>query len=189
VLDAEDIQSAAVVEWKPARQPGSGLPRTLSTLALSVLCVSGSALCKEPDRRSIRKVTQDLTSKDPAKRRLAASTLAFMGSEAGSATPALIRLIKNDSDIEARSMAVFAIGRIHAAINFKRPDPNAVVPLLIDLLEDGDLLIRRHAIVALGSVGPAARAALPPLRKLLKNEESPFASELDMAIWQIAGVQ
>ncbi|MBK9139448.1 MAG: HEAT repeat domain-containing protein [Verrucomicrobia bacterium] len=67
-----------------------------------------------------------------------------------------------DNDAKAN-----ALGEIAKA----GPGAAAAVPQLIELLKDPDPLIRRLAAYALFEIGPpAAKPALPELRKLLQDE-------------------
>jgi hypothetical protein len=46
----------------------------------------------------------------------------------------------------------------------------AAVPVLIALLRDGRPLVRRYAVSKLGAIGPPARAAVPALCDLLRDD-------------------
>jgi len=51
-----------------------------------------------------------------------------------------------------------------------KPTPSTAVGPLIDRLRDKDATIRLHAAIALGNVGPDARAAVPMLKPFLKQK-------------------
>jgi HEAT repeat protein len=89
------------------------------------------------------------------------STLAAIGPTAKATVPSLVKLLKSDS-LDLRIAAAQALWCIN-----KHPD---AVPTLIELLK---LPISRERwalgderVAALGEIGPAAKAALPQLRKL-----------------------
>jgi HEAT repeat protein len=44
------------------------------------------------------------------------------------------------------------------------------VPVLIPLVKEGPINLRRKAVVALGKIGPEARGAVPALREILAKE-------------------
>jgi HEAT repeat protein len=55
------------------------------------------------------------------------------------------------------------------------------VPALMQALRDDDLWVRRFAASALGSIGPAARLAIPRLRDLAESGD-PAQIEAAMAL-------
>src|SRR4051812_5396587 len=57
----------------------------------------------------------------------------------------------------------------------------------LDDLHDSDLLIREEAVEVLAQAGPAARIAVPQLRRLLTHENRPLRSRAALALWKIAG--
>jgi HEAT repeat protein len=59
------------------------------------------------------------------------------------------------------------------------------VPALVAALEDEKFAGRYLAIEAVGSIGPAAREALPTLAKALRDREDPFFPALVGAKWRI----
>lgn len=61
--------------------------------------------------------------------------------------------------------------------NYRHPDPfheadAAAVPVLIDLLRDARPPMRRYAAGKLGAIGPPARAAVPALVEVVRDEEA-----------------
>ena len=59
------------------------------------------------------------------------------------------------------------------------------LPALCGLLDDKNPSVRRHAVRALGDMGPHARAALPVLREARKSGDASFRRVVDQAIEQI----
>jgi len=51
------------------------------------------------------------------------------------------------------------------------PDAKGVVDKVIPLLKDEDAIVRRTAAYALGSIGPAAKAAIPDLKAMLDTTD------------------
>ena len=57
------------------------------------------------------------------------------------------------------------------AIRGLRRAAEAAVPLLVEVLKNGDVETRLQTIIALGEIGPGAIAAVPELRKLLQDQD------------------
>ncbi len=72
--------------------------------------------------------------------------------------PALVTIMKEDRREEVRHAVIDALQAIGAA-------SEEAVPALVSLLGDESLEVRRGATFALGKIGPAAKAALPDIRK------------------------
>jgi hypothetical protein len=53
----------------------------------------------------------------------------------------------------------------------KRSARAAALAVLVDALRDESILARRHAALLLGRLGPAGRAAVPALRRALRDED------------------
>jgi HEAT repeat protein len=53
------------------------------------------------------------------------------------------------------------------------PDCAPLVPVLIELLDHPDFIIKAHLCEALGKIGPAAKESLPALMELLKEDPFP----------------
>src|SRR5262245_37774348 len=68
------------------------------------------------------------------------------------------------------------------ALHFGRP-----LRAWLDDLGDSDLLVREEAACVLAQLGPAARAALPRLRKLLTHDNRPLRTRAALAVWKVAG--
>lgn len=95
---------------------------------------------------------------DPERRREAISTLGSLGPEASAAVPDLYELARHDH-ISIRSWAISqGLGAV---------GPAAVGPLC-ELLKDRS--VRTVTVVTLGSMGPAAREAVPDLVRCLQDQ-------------------
>jgi len=147
--------------------------------------------------RTLEAVAADLADHSPHVRREAVKGLIEFGA---TATPTLIRVVKNDTDAEVR---VSAIGVLAGITPLPRegvrailtaigdPDPTVrmvatmiltaiagapprfgpeVVPSLVDALADPNPTVQQMTLELLGSLGPAAREAIPALRALVARE-------------------
>ena len=96
-----------------------------------------------------------LDDKDPEYRQHCAAVLGKIGPAAAKAAPELTRLL-HDGHAEVRSEAATALWKIEKS--------DAGLPVLIELLEDAHC--DTQAASGLGDMGPAAKTALPGLKKL-----------------------
>ena len=147
--------------------------------------------------RTIEAVAADLGDHSPHVRREAVKGLIEFGARAA---PTLVRVLKNDADAEVRASAIGVLAGITplpgegvrailAAIG--DPDPTVstvatmmlaaltgppprfgpeVVPSLVDALTDPNPTVQQMTIQLLGSLGPAAREAIPALRELVARQ-------------------
>jgi hypothetical protein len=93
--------------------------------------------------------------------------LAFIGPSAKEAVPSLLDWATN-AGYNVRALAMKALGEIHA-------EPDRVVPVLINLVRDG----QGEAAEALAKFGPDAKLAVPALIELLNGESwhaKPYAT-------------
>ena len=58
-----------------------------------------------------------------------------------------------------------------SALGQLRPEPDTVVPALMETAQHNDLYVRRAAIAALGPFGNAARPAVPVLVRRLRDPD------------------
>ncbi len=147
--------------------------------------------------RTVDEVAADLGDHSPHVRREAVKGLIEFGA---TAAPTLVRVLKNDADAEVRVSAIGVLAGITplpregvrailAAIG--DPDPTVstvatmmlaaltgppprfgpeVVPSLVDALTDPNPTVQQMTIQLLGSLGPAAREAIPALRELVARQ-------------------
>jgi hypothetical protein len=103
--------------------------------------------------------------------------LAHFGSEASSAVPDIIRLIKKRHTLS--QSAAIALGEIGTPVE-------TILPVLIELLDDQDHCTA--AVKALGTLGTRAKEALPHLRKSLARQKWSYGRSVHVqAIFQIDG--
>jgi HEAT repeat protein len=114
-------------------------------------------------KTAVPPLTKELTHPDANRRAFAALVLERIGPDAAEALPALVEVGSKDNDPEARQQAIKAMGQVGAN------DEKLVLSPLIAFLDDGDADIRHSAVVALGFLGPRAKAAVKGLSKRLKD--------------------
>ena len=135
--------------------------RSAMLLACACLLAQGAAVFADEDVPSL---IHALHAKKAERRRDAALALGAMGPDAKDAVPALIDVLKTDSDHGVRLFAAASLGAIG-------PDARDSVPALIDALKaDSDIVVRRTAASALGAIGPDAKDAVPALLDVLKTD-------------------
>ena len=139
-----------------------------------------------------------LDDKDPRVRSIALDVIGAAGSDARSATAAVCR-VATDSNLElsARALAVLAqigantpevvailISRLHC----QAPGQAPAEPLRPGRMSPAALAsnVREQAARTLGRLGPAARAAGPPLRLLLQDPFPQPRTEAAIALWRVA---
>ncbi len=116
---------------------------------------------------AIPEVARLLRQKNVATRQSAASLLGRLGVPA---SPALVRALRQDENGSVRAAAATALGTI-------RPPKTGTVQALIDTLKDFDDTARTAAIVALGSLGPEAKAAIAPLIQVALKDSEPLIKQ------------
>jgi HEAT repeat protein len=123
-----------------------------------------------------------LNDPDPRVRKVATVALQPYGPHAKKAVPLLAAIIRENGDVDAAWFAAETIGCIGA-------DAKAAVPTLISALRvqssgNGPSL-QEYACTACGSVGPAAKEALPALRVAAAKAPSSVRVAAAKAIWRI----
>lgn len=149
-------------------------------------------------------------------RREAQFVLGLFGPAAAPAVPELIKSLASDDD-HIRNSAIYALGKIGPAakdasaelralladdeefVRFAatwalvRIDPKdtklvaAAVPALIKGLSDERPVVRAESAATLGELGPAAKSALPELKKAAGDAEQPVSDAAKQAIEKISG--
>ncbi len=94
----------------------------------------------------------------------ALESIAWMGTNARPAVPALIQCLK-DPDSHVRSFAASNLGKLGG-------NPELVVPALTTAMHDADATVRYCAITALGHFGGEARTATPALLEMLTDPQA-----------------
>jgi HEAT repeat protein len=88
--------------------------------------------------------------------------------------PPLLEIVKEDKSEMARASACNVIGLFGSSLA-KSPLSKQAVTALMLALKDADATVRAEAAVALGEIGPAAKAAVPKLLETLKSDKLDFA--------------
>jgi hypothetical protein len=105
----------------------------------------------------------------------AAAYLGQLGPAAAGAVPSLMQVVKG-TDLHVRSIAISALGQIHAA-------PDTVIPFLTDCLTNEDL--NDDAAEALGGYGSLAKGAVPKILPLLHSRDKDAVSAARGALKKI----
>ena len=116
--------------------------------------------------QTTRDWTSRLMAKDPKVRAVAEAALV---QGAGRSLPLLRRLL-NDEDLQPRTFEVI-----------RRIGPPAL-PLLVDLLRDARVPIRRNAVDVLIDLTPHTESIQPALRRALRDEDSEVAGDAARAL-------
>ncbi len=176
-LKSQDLQvrkKAADAIGALGPQAKSAVPALLDAIAKKDPYGSPEVALWKVDRARYIEILKDKS--DPHRWSLILSCGA-VGAEAKELAPTLIAIAKDPKDSPNREHAMLSLGRIGA-------DPDVVVPVLIESLQVGQYA-RSMSSQALGQIGPAAKAALPALHRLLTDEDSRVRVEAAGAIWKI----
>jgi HEAT repeat protein len=133
---------------------------------------------KDPDEHVRREAAQALGKMGPAARAAVPALVAALGDVIGTVTihaaqalarigpdsvEALIPIVKNERQL--RHLAVLILGELGSAAT-------PATDVLVESLGDGDKGFVREVILTLARIGRDAKAAVPELLKILKNENS-----------------
>ena len=145
---------------------------------MEILAVIGPAA-----RPALDEMVTGLADADPIYRADSAMAIAAVGPEAEAAVPALEKLLGDESALgQVRYAAVYALGRIG-------PAAVAAEPLLRKLAESDDELMATVAVWAALKIKPDDAtlfgAAIPKLRRALKNEKELVRLEAAVALGEI----
>jgi HEAT repeat protein len=114
-------------------------------------------------------------------RSFVADALSCFGREAREAVPALTKALQEKDDL-SRAYVAFALWKIEG---------KAEVPVaaLIELTKDPSqpYYYLRKPAEFLGAIGPPAKAAVPRLGEMLKEEDAAVRASAALALWQIDG--
>jgi HEAT repeat protein len=117
--------------------------------------------------RALPAFIEMLDDRSPGYRRQVLQIIAAIGPKAKGARSAIVRLIKDGKDPQY-TVAIEAIVAISS-------DPKEAVPVLIPLLEDANADF--YAYCALCEMGPAAKEALPTIRRYVLKELAAMEKE------------
>lgn len=131
---------------------------------------------REDMRCAVSLVRRHLSHRMPAVRAEAVRALAPLGSLAEPALDDLLRLLL-DANNDVRAASAYALGRLCM-------QPENVVPNLVEMLDDRDLL--RPLVMAIAAYGSAARSAMPKLTsELLQSLARSEYSNVDCLVHAI----
>jgi HEAT repeat protein len=117
-----------------------------------------------------------LDSKDRWLRSCALERLAELGASAAPAIPSLIKLFGQGNEEVADTL-----------LNVSKSAPERAAPLLAQLLNNRDAVVRWRAAELLGEVGPPANAAIPALAGALQDREPRVIAQSAIALRRIDG--
>jgi len=89
--------------------------------------------------------------------------IAFMGTNAHSTIPVLLKHLRDDDEAVALNLA--------AILTRLEPEPDEVIPALVETLQDSRSSVRSLAAFYLGRFGASARSAAPSLIHLLNDAD------------------
>lgn len=127
---------------------------------------------------AIEPLAKALQHKKTLVRAGAAKALATMYTSGAPAAPELVKALK-DSELIVRFAAADAL----VVIGTDRS--REAVPVLVEVIRDGNEEEKKHAVGLLAHIGPPAKAALPSLIALLKDERFPVRFEAALALTTI----
>jgi HEAT repeat protein len=179
---------------------------------LEILAALGPAA-----KPAVDDMIKSLADADPAVRGDAAAAIAAIGPDAAAAVPSLVKMLADEGAPVARYPAAYALGRIGpaakpaveqlralatspdevlatvavwSAIKIEPGDSSMfdlAIPALRKALRAEREIVRLEAAVALGDIGPEARAAIPMLE--LVSEEDPSKSVRSAAAAALAKIK
>ena len=150
-------------------------------LLLSSLLTAAEQSRSGAESKAVEHWCEELKSKEFRQQWHAAYVLGTLGPQAAEAVPALhaVLEVKPGSYEYTRCMAAWALGRIGSAA-----EPE--IPFLIETMRATTLVsVRRSTAEALGNFGPAAKAAVSGLVKMLGNEDEIVRVNAAVALWKI----
>jgi HEAT repeat protein len=134
------------------------LERAKAALALADACSAPGS------DKIVEGLVKELSSNAPAARYEAAKLLAEFCANGNSAVPALIELLKKDSDPTVRAAAARSLGYL--------ADPKSdAVPALVKAIVDKDPRVRRNAVAAIHRIHPGPTVVLPLVVPVLSDAD------------------
>jgi HEAT repeat protein len=160
--------TAAKALWRINQQPGDVIPVFVSVLQNGDVDERYGAAEQLKEMGpwaapAVPALIKALKDKEASNRCMVVEALGLVGPKAATATVALMEVLRHDEDSAARGTAAEALGKIG--------DPTTV-PALVTALEDEDDYVRMNAVNALESLGHKAKAAVPSLIRVVKNDEA-----------------
>jgi HEAT repeat protein len=122
--------------------------------------------------KTLKQWMADLNHADPSTRELAIQAVPYFGKPAKAAVPALVGVLKKyDKDAACRVHAAIALSAL-AGAGYVEEATEAVKALSDRADQDPQAIVRYHVVVALGSFGPRANAAIPSLVNRIHDPNS-----------------
>lgn len=166
---------AAQALWKICEKAESAVPTLIENLKDENKRVRSHAAfllgrIGPETKAAVPDLIETLKDEDKDVRRAAAWTLGNIGPDAKAAVPALIEALE-DSYERLSFTAAESLVQIGLEFNAAIPLLIESLPTLIEALNYESQYFRKRAAYALEKIGPKAKAAVPNLIKLLKNEK------------------
>ncbi len=131
----------------------------------------------------VRILIKTMQDNQDSMRSLVISVLGKYKAQPELVVPVLISAL-NDSDASVRNRAALALAQVDSPASAK-PDPTVMTRCLIEGLHFKLAGPKVQSARALGSLGPAARKAIPDLKQALEDENGEVRSAAALAIQQI----
>lgn len=168
------------IDPRRGRREGAPVARALLNAPHVRLHAARALWALEPDDKEARAaLLAGLRDRFAAIRLLACDLLGTLGPDARAAVPHLRKALR-DPDARVRIAAAEPLARIAG-------DRRASIDVLVEVVaQPGPLPVRLRAAGALGGMGPAAKAALPALRKAQSDREPRLRPAARQAVRLIA---
>jgi HEAT repeat protein len=121
--------------------------------------------------KSLKQWIAEIKNHDPGVRMNAMRAVPFFGEPAKEAVPPLLVILRNDTDASCRVYAALALSSLADYVNGNEA-LDAVKALSNRVDNDPQEIVRLHTVMALGSFGPKAVAAIPSLINRLHDPNS-----------------
>jgi ankyrin repeat protein/HEAT repeat protein len=133
------------------------------------IAISASVALNRIGTPAVPALAEVVKTGSPQAAERAASALWWIRGGAKAALPTLYEVVAADNRSDSTKLsAAWAALRIDPAASRQAPEILAAIPLLMRMLDRGTFEEQGHAAEALQGIGPAAREALPLLRKRLE---------------------
>jgi HEAT repeat protein len=184
LLDDEnpDVRAAAIgtLRWSP-HTTGLGLPELRTLLQDDSASVRRDAVfvvsqMRPPTKEAVSAILPLLHDRNARVRREVVVGLTALHADASQALPEMVKLASDDDD-DVR----FALAKSLAGMG------SEAIPTLTELLDDKSTSVRVHAARSLGQMGPAARDAVPALKRHLTDMSEYGVNHVGMRVCHYAG--
>lgn len=184
VRGAADVYNSdyETIPWTPAREKqmvglaGSADTRVREAAAFML------GWHNEISEEGIFALATLLEDPEPEVRHSAVWALSKLGDRAVAAAPALVRALEDHyEETYGGSISETAFD----ALRRMTMEPEAVLPPLLSIMKDGSVLDRRHAVILIGRLGPAAAEATPDLLALMDSDDETVRLDAAFALWRL----